>query len=136
MQVFTPSKDYLFNAHILDNKRRNKQILENMQILSANTGVDFGWKIPKYIYNHPTTLLWKDDAAYLWGYTYALFMEYFDKHKYKKTHKSWNIFHTMYILNHIDYDKIPEFLNDTFCKKHQELLLEKDYKYYSQYFLT
>jgi hypothetical protein len=135
MQIFCPYANPIKIARCLDNKRLNKQILECIQILSANTGIDVGWKIPKYVYNHPNTLLWKNGSRYLIKYCHILIFE-FTKRRYK-IHKCLDIIYKFIQLTvHLDYSRFDNLkhLTPDFCKKHQQLLLEKDYEYYSKYF--
>ena len=131
MQVFCPYANPSKTARCLDNKRLNKQILECIQILSANTGIDVGWKIPKYVYNHPNTLLWEKDSFYLLKYISNLLFEYHIRNNFKKIHLCFEI-HTNFFNVFPDY--YLEHLTPEFCKKHQQLLLEKDHEHYSKYF--
>ena len=135
MQIFVPYANPIKTAKCLDNRRLNKQILETIQILSANTGIDVGWKIPKYIYNHPNTLLWIKDSSYLVGYLAWLLVEY--KKRRNKDHKGLDIlyrFFSSYILPCMFNEYTINHLTPEFCKQHQQKLLEKDKKHYSRYF--
>lgn len=135
MQVFVPYANPNKTAKVLDNRRLNKQIIECIQILSANTGIDVDWKIPKYVYNHPNTLLWKDGSRYLIKYCHTLIFEY--SIRTRKKHKCLDIIYKFIQLTaHLDYSKYDNLkhLTPEFCKMHQQKLLEKDYEYYSKYF--
>lgn len=136
MQVFCPYANPNKTAKVLDNKRLNKQILECIQILSANTGINVGWKIPKYVYNHPTTLLWKDGSRYLILYCHTLIFKYS-----KRTHKRHKCLDIIYrfiqLFAHLDYRKFDnlQHLTPEFCHKYQQLLLSKNFQHYSKYFI-
>lgn len=131
MQVFVPYANPTKTAKCLDNRRLNKQILECIQILSANTGIDVGWEIPKYVYNHPNTILWKNPIFYIISYTFNLLNEYIERQD--KIHKCNSIMDK--IWSKYDYeDSELKHLTPEFCKKHQQILLEKDYNYYIKYF--
>lgn len=136
MQVFRPYIDYIKSAEVLDIKRRNKQILESMQIISVNTGYDFGWKIPKYAYTHKNSKLWSDENSIydLYEYTYYLFYLYHKQHNWTKEHKSWRVFLSAYIRNHADNFERPKHLTNKFCRQHRQLLLEKNFKFYYKKF--
>ena len=54
MQVFIPNADPFWTADILDNRRRNKQIIECRQILKAIRGESKAWA------NHPVTRMYRD----------------------------------------------------------------------------
>jgi hypothetical protein len=136
MQVFCPYANPNKTARCLDNKRLNKQILEVIQILSANTGINVGWKMPKYVYNHPNTLLWNYSQYnfYLIEYLRRLLDEYFCR---KKIYHKCEIQYRILFNEIITWAYIPtkiKHLTPGFCKKHQQLLLEKDYEHYSKYF--
>lgn len=128
MQVFLPYAKPNKTVKCLDNKRLNKQILECFQIMSAITNINIGWKIPKYVYNHPCTLLWKNNISYLKVYTYSLLNEFWLRRK--KNHAC------MKLLNNFDgiYGYDLHHVNVEFCKKHQEILLNKNYEHYKKYF--
>jgi hypothetical protein len=141
MQVFTPYVKQWKNAKVLDKKRRNKQILEIIQIISANNSFDVGWKIPKYVYNHVNTLKWKGYDSYLMAYLFWLLVEYRNEHEkdecheYPKScfyHKSGEIF---WLLRKNFWIKdsfiLPDWFSRETCYEHQRLLIEKDRKFYS-----
>lgn len=131
LQIFVPYAKPQKTARCLDNKRLNKQILECIQIISANTRIDVGWKIPKYIYNHPCTKLWENDNFYLSEYLAELFFEYHIRNNFTRFHKGFEINKKFFILP-VKYNL--KHLTPEFCKKHQQILLDKDYRHYSKYF--
>lgn len=136
MQVFTPFQEPKKNAKCLDNRRLNKQILEICQILAANLNTNIGWKIPKYIYTHPCSLLWFYDSKYLLIYLDCLLDEY--KNRYARNHaakEKHKILLEAYIVinNFPDFvidDFMPDFLTDQFCIMNKGILLKKDFEYY------
>jgi hypothetical protein len=131
MQVFIPFANPKKSAKALDSRRLNKQILESIQILSANMDYNFGWKIPKYIKNHPCTELWFYDPKYLIYYILILCSEY--KNRFGRTHKVDDIMYNNFDVLMIESDNFKNDLrciNTNMIKKHQELLLSKDYNYY------
>jgi len=138
MQIFVPYVQPYKTARCLDNRRLAKQIIEVIQILSANTKVDVGWKIPKYIYNHPTTKLYYDYKGLLYLVDYLFFILYEYKKRKNKEHKCQRLFkyfdkwHVLFIS--LDENWIPEHLTEEFCTKHQQLLLKKDFNYYNKFF--
>ena len=71
MQTFLPQKDFNVSAHMLDNKRLNKQILEGYQILNVLSGRSKtgGWR------NHPAVLMWRGYERGLWDYIQAMIAE-------------------------------------------------------------
>lgn len=71
MQTFLPATDYSISAHILDNKRLNKQILEGYQILNVLSGMSKSgaWR------NHPAVLMWEGFERGLWDYIQAMIVE-------------------------------------------------------------
>jgi hypothetical protein len=68
VQTFLPQKDFHVSAHMLDNKRLNKQILEGYQILNVLSGKykTGGWR------NHPAVLMWRGYERGLWEYVQAM----------------------------------------------------------------
>jgi hypothetical protein len=141
MQIFCPNKNTIYIADILDKKRRNKQILEICQLLSTILNIDIGWKIPKYIKNHPTTKLYNSSEGimYLVDFLFYLLYAYKKNNKKYRSHKCEKIFIKYFNKYHVlfisfENDWRPKHLNNNFYKKHQQLLLEKDYEYYSKYF--
>lgn len=136
MQVFCPYANPKKTAKCLDNKRLNKQILECCQILSSITKIDIGWKIPKYIYKHPCTLMWISSTKYLYDYVLILCIEFSKRKSFKKQHTCYFLvryFFTNFVYR-IENSYELKHMNSEFCKKHQELLLEKNYEHYSIYF--
>lgn len=137
MQIFFPYAQPIKVGECLDNRRLNKQILECLQILSVNTGIDIGWKIPKYVRNHPNTLLWKNDSPFLILYGLILCDEYKKRKKNKKIHKC----HSIFIDKFFEYAMKSDYLfrdnlkhvSPELCKKHQRLLYEKNPVHYSQF---
>jgi hypothetical protein len=97
--------------------------------------MNVGWKIPKYVYNHPNTLLWQNDYIYLMRYLFFMLEEYKKrKNKIHSTVKQYNLL-LRYFLILDRYNNYHIHLTPEFCKKHQQLLLEKDYNHYSKYFV-
>lgn len=135
MNVFTPYASPYKNAKCLDPKRRNKQILEICQIISANTGIDIGWKIPKYVYNHPNTLKWKGHESYLVFYLFQLTTEYSNKSK-GKIHKVVRDGIENQLYEMVCYLKItlPTWFTKESCYEHQALLISKKPEFYGPIF--
>jgi hypothetical protein len=99
--------------------------------------MNIGWKIPKYVYSHPNTLLWNHNKynLYLINYLFKLLKEY-EKRK-KKIHSCIKQYKILF-FEIIKMTFIPtkiKHLTPEFCKKHQQILLEKDYNHYSKYFV-
>jgi hypothetical protein len=134
MQVFTPYANPIKNANCLDPKRRNKQILELLQILSVNLNIDIGWKIPKSVKNHPNVKKWVDYQEYLIEYLLELFKVYSDKTG--KIHKSYYNFNTLLSKHRSYYSTgyLPKWFSKETCYGHQSLLLNKNKEYYSEVF--
>jgi len=136
VQIFVPFAQPYKTARCLDNRRLAKQIIEAIQILSANTKINVGWKIPKYIYNHPNTLLWKDDNPYLVYYSLILCDVFYTRRK--KHHKSKDLINKHFFNYALESDYIYKnnlkHITPEFCKQHQRKLLEKNYDYYKIYF--
>ncbi len=132
MQIFLPYANPIKTAKCLDNKRLNKQIIECIQIISANTGINIGWKIPKYCINHPITKLWKENIDYLIFYCKILLVEFeFRKKIMHKSYTQWIILFEC--LNRILYTKFPKHITSEFCKFHQRKLYNKNPEYYKQF---
>lgn len=74
MQTFLPFTDYQSCAHVLDNIRLNKQIVEAYQIYTG--------RVPQK--NHPACLMWKGHEKHLLIYITAMLEEY--ENRFHKTH--------------------------------------------------
>lgn len=133
-----PYANPIKTAKCLDSRRLNKQMIEVIQIISANTGIYVGWKIPKYIKNHPVTKMWENYENYLINYLDWLLSEY--GHRTNKLHKCYIIFLDIkewYIENYglsgyYDFTYIKH-LTPEFCKFHQKKLYNKNPEYYKQF---
>lgn len=143
LQVFTPYFSIDLNVNCLDNKRKNKQILEIIQIILANNNIQDVWKIPKYVYNHPNTLLWKNKETYLLMYLSKLLNDFHNRaNKIHKCHcfdefLCIRVFKVKFnkIINNYDWVScMPEHLTLEKCKEHRNLLLSKDPEHYVKYF--
>lgn len=138
MQVFTPYADPYKNAKCLDPRRRNKQILEIIQIICANNDIDIGWKIPKYIKNHPNTIKWKECDEYLLFYCFCLLHIFFTNKN--KIHKAYFAYEQIvcWLFTHYSFKKIhkkiPTWFTKETCYEHRNKLLEKYPEYYKNIF--
>ena len=125
MQTFLPFTDYQSCAHVLDNIRLNKQIVEAYQIYTG--------RVPQN--NHPACMMWEDYKPHLLFYIVACLNEY--EFRFHKTHAvRENIFggnHHIYeackmACDHIQYplsdDRIFIFIS------HMVNLIRKDGIYY------
>lgn len=139
MNVFTPYANPYKNAKCLDVRRRNKQILEIIQIICANTGIDVGWKIPKNIKNHPNVLKWKGFEDYLLIYCYIFLYNYYkEKNKIHKAYFAYEHLlcklHSRYWVPNKRRAKLPPWFTKESCYEHQALLISKKPEFYGQIF--
>jgi hypothetical protein len=65
MQTFCPIDDFDASAHVMDDKRLGKQIIESQQIFKALSIPEYGWK------SHPATKMWAGHRIALVHYTRA-----------------------------------------------------------------
>lgn len=121
MQTFLPFPDFKKSLECLDNKRLNKQKVENFQILNIllNRTDSKAWR------NHPAVKMWA-------GYENAL-----------KEYQNFTIDECLKrgFKNTLNYETIsgnivyPKWLgNEEFHRSHRSNLLRKDKNYYSKYF--
>jgi len=82
MQVFLPYENYKDSAEVLDPRRRNKQILECVQIAKAILGMSESWR------NHCVTRMW--DACPKGLVLFGLELCKIYKFENRKHHKSKN----------------------------------------------
>lgn len=145
MQVFLPYKDPAKTAQCLDNKRLGKQRLECLQILFVGYNIMGYWEIPNYIFSHPTYELWKTNLDWLLTFYLSAIMREWQIIRGFNNEKCWRAY--MYINEKINWSYkipweypiewhkyLPPFIKMDFCKKHQQLLLKKDYEYYKEKF--
>ena len=123
MQTFLPYPSFEKSARALDNKRLNKQIVEAMQIYTANVNyslnVKSGWQ------NHPAVKMWRGFEKQLLKYREACLIEW--RHRGFKSHQA--IDYSMYL------DKIPHWLGShIFHQSHQSNLVRKDKERYAPMF--
>lgn len=141
MQVYVPYFKTMKNAKCLDSIRRNKQILEIVQIILVNNNIKDIWKVPKYVKNHPNTILWKNKEFYLLRYLDDLLTIYWnDRQKEHACHDFPEILALrLYGIKYQDIrlsiiSLIPNHLTKKLCLEHRDKLLSKDYEYYKKHF--
>lgn len=123
----------------------NNQINEALIILRTLTGWyakngGKGWP------NHPFVLRWRGYELALAGYTYECLVEWVrrsePKYRVERMYLgekrldniSDAIGEEAGIRWQIGAYKTPEWLNEDFCREHRQLLLEKDFAFYSKKF--
>jgi hypothetical protein len=123
MQTFLPYKDFKKSAECLDYKRLGKQRCEAWQILQCLLGEgSLSWK------NHPAVKMWKGHEVFLCIYGMAVCCEWINR-GYKDT--MLKRFENE--LKKLELCPYPEWINLSFCKRHQSNLLRKNPKYYSKF---
>lgn len=126
MQTFLPYQDFVKSAQCLDRQRLGKQRIEVIQILNTLTGKSKGWC------NHPNVKMWQGYELALHAYGVEICVEWV-RRGYKDTclEKLGAIYQAE--LKDKEY-KTPEWLNDEFCAQHRQILLEKNFEFYSKRF--
>lgn len=134
MQNWILDRDLDKSASYLDKNRLQSNIYENIHGLASILGVNNKLVTPKRsVINHPNIKRWIGfEREYLF---------YIHEHL-------WNWFGRNYssIINFENYKmllgilkecskKTPEWITDGLIKKHQQILLEKDYEHYSKFFI-
>lgn len=151
MNVFTPYASPYKNAKCLDVRRRNKQILELVQLIAVNTnnyailkqwkiikpivpGVKNRFQLYKSIKNHPNVKKWKGYEGYLAFYLFRLLNVYMNKSK--KYHKCSRIFWDFIAYNEQIPNEIilPPWFTKESCYEHQALLISKKPEFYGPIF--
>jgi len=132
MEIFHSEETWSLSVLALDDKRLGKQRLECIQILLSLSGIINIWEIPKYIHNHPVTLLWKGNEDYLLSYTTACIIEWGNR-GYKNT-KCISAFHDMRAITG-DYPVKgkPSFITADFIQSHKIKLYSKNPLFYAKY---
>lgn len=139
MQTFLPYQDFSKSAASLDDKRLNNQINEALIILRTLTGWysknrGKGWP------NHPCTKMWAGYEAALCEYGMVLLEEYNYRMETDCTIRAWKMAEalgqndTQYANWRQRIIKYPEWLTEEFCARHRQILLEKDFEFYSKKF--
>lgn len=114
MQVFTPYKEPILCAQVLDKKRLNKQIIECQQIIRAIEG-NKSW------HNHPVVRMYRPHKEWLKCYMRCLIC-----------FKDGNI--TMAKeLDSFSMAERPSFLTDELCDQHKRRLFTKQPDKYPQF---
>lgn len=134
MQTFLPYISFHNCAHILDNKRLNKQITETYQIL-LTLWFDSRWR------NHPAVLMWKGYEGALIKYGVICYEEWqkrflMGERRGKLCHVSGEYL-KMFYVQEVKHKKIkipPWILRKDVLTSHRSNLLRKDWKWYSQFF--
>jgi len=121
MQTFLPYPDFAASAAALDNKRLNKQIVEAMQILTANTNyylsIKSGWQ------NHPAVKMWRDFNGALLVYRNACIDEWHSRG-----------FQSHHMTSACSLAFPPWLGNEEFHRSHQSNLIRKDRERYAPMF--
>lgn len=150
MNVFTPYASPYKNAKCLDVRRRNKQILELVQLIAVNTnnysilkqwkiikpivpGVKNRFQLYKSIKNHPNVKKWKGYEWYLIHYCNHLLGIYMNSSN--KVHGAF------YAYCDLVYDVqssvkiiLPSWFTKESCYEHQTLLISKKPEFYGPIF--
>jgi hypothetical protein len=139
MQAFCPYKSIRKIIKVFDRKRHNNQINEAMVIMKVNSGFTMDWKDPYAWKNHPNVKLWDGKQIFwLYKYTKMLLKSYKKKYNISVTIRLFKLYNVYFHITQ-RYKKPlfvlkPKHLTKEFCKKHQQILLEKDYEHYKKYF--
>lgn len=132
MQTFLPFPDFTKSAKVLDVKRLGKQRVEAYQIMLANRDE---WALrdyrthkghdpnPKAWSSHPVTILWFPYPQALRSYYNAMLAEW--------VRRGYN--------NSMRFapsggKELVDWLDESFCQRHRELLISKDREFYSEKF--
>lgn len=121
MQTFLPYGNLTNSAKVLDMRRLGKQRVECKQIYLALTVPDYGWQ------NHPAVKQWRGYEQALVAYGRAICKEWISR-GYKDT--------LLEYFNSLpcEWVKLPQWYgNETFHSSHRQVLLSKDFGWYSQF---
>jgi hypothetical protein len=153
MQIFHPYASPYKNAKCLDPKRRNKQILELVQLIAVNTnnyailkqwkiikpitpGVKNRFQLYKSIKNHPNVKKRKGFEIYLMTYLFFLLKEYLRYNE--KDHACTKLYGQVKETLRYRIDQIknckPSWFTKESCYEHQSLLISKKPDYYKNIF--
>lgn len=133
MQTFLPLPSFQESAQCLDRQRLGKQRVEVLQILNTLLGKSKGWK------NHPNVKMWQGYEFTLVLYGKAICQEW-KKRGYKDTCEEkiqalWeDRIKGLNAEELCEVCKYPQWLTKEFCRGHRQLLLEKDFAFYSKKF--
>jgi hypothetical protein len=125
-----PYPNFTESAAALDYRRLGKQVTECVQILNALHEISKGWA------NHPVTNMWRGHELALCGYAFACEEEW-EKRGYKvradvvklEQHQDWAASGDMENM-----EMPPWFGEPRVHMSYQQLLLMKDYEFYSKKF--
>jgi hypothetical protein len=141
MQNWILDYDFCKSASYLDRNRLQANIYENIHGIASLLNINDKLVNPKKsVKNHPNIKQWEDYIEYYLQYILCHLEEWQRRgYKININRKNMSIifkklkmdYCSEYILYNYDF---PKWINDDLIKKHQQLLLEKDYEYYSKYF--
>lgn len=115
MQTFLPYPDFEKSAHVLDDKRLNKQIVETYQILRILCGLSSGrgWR------SHPAVNMWKTYECALYLYWSCCINEWVSRSNFSK-------FYPLPVINNCKLI-MPYWFGDLdFHLSHQSNLVRKE----------
>jgi hypothetical protein len=120
VQTFLAHPSYVESAKCLDMKRLGKQRVETLQILQTLT---YGsqWR------NHPAVKMWRGQIPALIEYGIAICEEWLSR-GYKDTCLA-----KIKAFGNFNNDKPSWLGNEDFHKAHRQILLAKNYGWYSQF---
>ena len=130
MQTFVPFVDLDKSAHVLDNKRLNKQLLEGRQIYGILTS---GRTKGAWV-NHPAVRMWRNFDNGLFSYLKAIKNSCVDRGI--STEKNWNVILDLHEANWNRGSKtvMPAWWGDNRVhQSHRNNLYVKNPDYYSQF---
>lgn len=127
MNILLPYPDLEESAYCLDWRRRNKQMVENDQIIISHGNPNYPWA------NHPCSKMWKGYDLMIVDYSYYLNRVYTNDYK-KPDHKSF-VKTSLFLINlpleiqklyiYSTYELPPFFGNDEYHAIHRSRLLFK-----------
>ena len=125
--------EYTFEevAHVLDQKRLVKQLLEGRQIFAALAGETKAWV------NHPATRMWSGSESYLFDYLSWIAQEMADRgYKYENNLNEINRIYDEHFVDrpHSEPEWMLDVNNfDRVVRTHRRSLYKKDPIHYAQY---
>ena len=138
MQGWILSYDFYQSANCLDDRRLLANIYENIHGLASLVGLNDKLINPKRsVKNHPNIKRWDGYIQAYINYIHRHLMSWDDRYPIKDT--SINLNNMIYIMEQINVfplviDLIPKWITDELIQEHKQILLQKDYKFYSQVF--